>query len=209
MIRVVVADDHHLVRQGIRALLDRSEDIEVVGEADDGQTALDLVASLQPDVIVLDVTMPAVNGIQAAETLRHRGEDTAVVMLTMHADAALFRRAVAAGVRGYVLKESIADDLLLAIRTAHRRGTYFAPELAGAGAPVRSTGSLPPLTNREREVLELIADGLTNKAIAARLDISIKTVERHRTAVMRKLDAHTVVELLRTAVREGYVTFID
>lgn len=209
MIRVIVADDHHLVRAGIRALLDRTEDIVVVGEASDGREALDLVAREQPDVVVVDVTMPEVNGIEAAEELRKQGGETAVVVLTMHADPALFRRAVEAGVHGYVLKGSIADDLILAVRTAHRRGTYFAPELSESAGPDTRKTTPSRLTPRETEVLQLISEGLTNKAIARQLAISIKTVERHRTAVMRKLDAHTVVELLRTAVREGYVSFID
>lgn len=209
MIRVVIADDHHLVREGIRALLDRADDIEVVAQASNGREALDLVAAKQPDVLVLDVTMPQMNGIEAAESLRSRGDETAVVMLTMHSDTALFRRAVDAGVRGYVLKGSIADDLILAVRTAHRRGTYFAPEMSESTAPDRPENPAVRLTPREVEVLRLIAEGLTNKAIASHLDISIKTVERHRTAVMRKLDAHTVVELLRVAVREGYVSFLE
>ncbi len=208
MIRVAIADDHELVRQGIRALLERADDMEVVGEAGDGDAALALAVDVEPDVFVLDVSMPGINGVQVAERLSEGEPPIAVVMLSMHSDAALVRRAVDAGARAYVLKGSIVDDLLLAIRVAAKGGTYLAPDagLDGAGADGADTTTGEPLTEREREVLELIGEGLTNRAIGSRLGISVKTVERHRTNVMAKLDAHSVVELIRTAFQRGYLS---
>jgi DNA-binding NarL/FixJ family response regulator len=210
MIRVAVADDHELVRQGIRALLERSDDIEVVGEAGDGAAAVELTIATDPDVLVMDMTMPVLNGIQAAEELTRRSVRTAVVMLTMHDDAALVRSAVDAGVKAYVLKGSIVDDLMLAIRVAASGGTYLAPNTALAAG---DHGAVPPppgeLTERERQVLRLIGDGLTNRAIGSHLGISVKTVERHRVSIMAKLDAHSVVELMRAAFKHGYLTLDD
>jgi DNA-binding NarL/FixJ family response regulator len=211
MIRVAIADDHELVRQGIRALLERAEGIEVVGEGGDGEAALALVAEVEPDVLVLDVSMPGLNGVQVAERLQSDGSTVAVVMLSMHRDAALVRRAVDAGARAYVLKGSIVDDLLLAIQIAAKGGTYLAPEAGLDNAAPEGNGAAgyEPLTDREREVLELIGEGLTNRAIGSRLGISVKTVERHRTSLMAKLDAHSVVELIRVAFQRGYLTIDD
>lgn len=211
MIRVAIADDHELVRQGIRALLERADDISVVGEAGDGEAALRLAADAAPDVLVLDVSMPHLNGVQVAERLSEQAAAPAVVLLTMHADAGLIRRAVDVGVRAYVLKGSIVDDLLLAIRVAAKGGTYLAPE-ATIDADAAAVDEVPegePLTRREREVLALIGEGLTNRAIASSLGVSVKTVERHRTSLMAKLDAHSVVELIRIAFRRGYLSIDD
>lgn len=209
MIRVAIADDHELVRQGIRALLERADDIEVVGEAGDGAAAVELTLAADPDVLVMDVTMPVLNGIQAAETLAERAARTAVVLLTMHADEALVRSAVETGVKAYVLKGSIVDDLMLAIRVAAAGGTYLAPNADLSGSDEPATAPAVALTPREREVLQLIGDGLTNRAIGSKLSISIKTVERHRTSIMAKLDAHSVVELMRAAFKHGYLTIED
>ncbi len=211
MIRVAIADDHELVRQGIRALLERADDIAVVGEAGDGEAALQLAADAAPDVMVLDVSMPHLNGVQVAERLGEQAAAPAVVLLTMHADTGLIRRAVDVGVRAYVLKGSIVDDLLLAIRVAAKGGTYLAPEATiDTDAPaVDEAPEGEPLTRREREVLELIGEGLTNRAIASSLGVSVKTVERHRTSLMAKLDAHSVVELIRIAFRRGYLSIDD
>jgi DNA-binding NarL/FixJ family response regulator len=210
MIRVAVADDHELVRQGIRALLERSEDIEVVGEAGDGAAAIELTIAADPDVLVTDMTMPVLNGIQVAEELARRSVRPAVVMLTMHGDDALVRSAMDAGVRAYVLKGSIVDDLMLAIRVAASGGTYLAPNTAlAAGSDNEASPPVAELTGREREVLRLIGDGLTNRAIGSHLGISVKTVERHRTSIMAKLDAHSVVELMRAAFKHGFLTIDD
>lgn len=209
MIRVVIADDHQLVRQGIRMLMERAPDIEVVGEARDGEEAIALAEQLNPDVLVMDITMPGMNGIEATEILV-RKQGFAVVILSMHEDEALVRRAIAIGARGYVLKGSVADELLLAVRAASRGGTYLSQQASASLAP-----GLPPpelvasgmqsLTHREKEVLSLIGEGLTNRAIAARLGLSVKTVERHRTSLMAKLDVHTIVELVRVGIRSGLI----
>ena len=210
MISVAVADDHHLVRQGIIALLERADDIEVVGEVDDGDQALTLVAELAPDVLLMDVSMPNRSGLEVLEELNRIAPGTSVVILTMHADEAVVRRAMEGGAKGYVLKGSIADDLMLAIRVAHQGGTFIAP---GTDEPspvtARSRAPAEPLSPREHEVLELIGEGKTNKAVASALSISVKTVERHRTSIMRKLDTRNVVELIRSAARLGYIRLDD
>ncbi len=212
MIRVVIADDHRLVREGIRALLDKSDDISVVGEADDGAAALALVAQLAPDVLVTDISMPGLSGLEAAAEVAQRGLPTAVVVLTMHAEEAMARRALASGARGYVLKDSVTDELLLAIRAARRGGTYLSPVVSAkllhpptSDAEADAVAATPPLTPREQEVLRLIGQGHTNRAIAAALSISIKTVERHRTQLMAKLDVHNLVDLVRVAIRRGWI----
>lgn len=212
MIDVVIADDHHLVRQGIRALLDRADDIRVVGEASSGEDALDLVAELSPDVLVMDITMPGMNGVEATRELIQRETRTSVVMLSMHSDVALIRQAVQAGAIGYVLKGSVADELLLAVRAASTGGTYLtkaASEQVMNGKATRpeadTAEASASLTPREQEVLTLIGRGLTNRAIGARLEISVKTVERHRSNLMSKLDAHSVVELVRIGIKSGVI----
>lgn len=205
MIRVAIADDHQLVRQGIRALMERAEDIEIVGEAGDGHTIVALVEELDPDVVVMDMTMPGQTGLEAATQIREAGARASVVMLTMHNDDALIKRALDEGVRGFVVKGSIVDELLIAVRAAHRGGTYVGPTASASSEP-HERGSHEALTNRERQVIGLIAEGLTNQAVASRLAISVKTVERHRSAIMKKLDAHNIVELLRAGIRLGYIS---
>ncbi|HKX75540.1 MAG TPA: response regulator transcription factor [Acidimicrobiia bacterium] len=212
MIRVLIADDHHLVRQGIRALLEAAADLEVVGEAGNGTEALALTESLHPDVLVVDITMPGLGGIEALERVVALREPARVVVLSMHDDETLIRRAMAGGAHGYVLKGSVADELILAIRAAFRGGTYLSER---AGETIRSdTGNgdhdpVKSLTNREREVLGLIGEGLTNRAISRQLGVSVKTVERHRTSLMGKLDAHSVVELVRIGIRAGVIKLGD
>lgn len=205
MIRTVIAEDHQLVRQGIVALLERADDIEIVGEADDGSEALLLVEELAPDVLVTDVAMPGMGGLELLEKLPAVAPGTSVVVLTMYADPAIAQRAMSLGASGYVLKGSIAEDLRTAIRVASQGGTFVAPTASkhtSSGTPVQQSVEL---TAREREVLSLIGKGMTNQAVASHLDISVKTVDRHRTSVMRKLEATNVVELIRSAVRLGYI----
>ncbi|MGH8924753.1 MAG: response regulator transcription factor, partial [Acidimicrobiia bacterium] len=208
VIRVVVADDHQLVREGIRMLLDRAADIEVVGEARSGEQAISLVEEVAPDVLVMDITMPGMSGITTSEIISQQ-QGTAVVILSMHEDEALVRRALASGAKGYVLKGSAADELLLAVRAA-ARGSMYLSQQASAGLSAATTKEQEPrpitsLTEREKEVLTLIGEGLTNRAIATRLGLSVKTIERHRTSLMTKLDVHTIVELVRVGITLGLI----
>ena len=215
MIRVAVADDHQLVREGIRAVFAQADDIEVVAEATSGEEAVAIAKREQPDVLVMDITMPGLSGIEATARIKQLDLETEVVILSMHSDAAVIREAVRVGARGYVLKGSVADELLLAVRSAHRGATYLTPV---ASATILAQGADDDradeprdhgLTDREREVLGLIGEGLTNRAIASRLGISIKTVERHRTNLMGKLDAHSIVELVRTGIKIGVIELDD
>ena len=216
MIRVILADDHHLVRRGIRALLEQADDISVIGEAEDGQAAVELVEQLKPDVLIIDIAMPRMNGIQATQRVHVLGLATQVVILSMHSRPTLVRQALRNGARGYLLKNSITEELLLAVRAASRRETYLSPEISGIivddflthQADVEKSGLFDQLTPREREVVQLVAEGYTNNGIARLLNISIKTVERHRANLMAKLDVHDVAGLTRIAIEHGLI-FID
>ncbi|MGA9351021.1 MAG: response regulator transcription factor [Anaerolineae bacterium] len=216
MIRVIVADDHHLVRQGIRALLERADDIEVVGEAADGQEAVELVQRLAPDVLVIDIAMPRLDGTQATERVRALGVATQVVILSMHSDETLVRQTLRSGARGYLLKRSVTEELMLAVRAAVRGEIYLSPALSvsfldeflavQADSEERRPSDL--LTPREREVLQLIAEGHTNTAIAQMMNVTVKTVEKHRANLMSKLNVHDVAGLVRMAIKHGLV-FLD
>ena len=214
MIRVIVADDHHLVRQGIRALLEKARDIEVVGEAGDGLEAVELAERVSADVLVMDISMPRLNGTEATQRIRSQRLPAQVVMLSMYAEEALVRQALRFGAKGYVLKRGVADELLLAIRAANQGDTYLSPPIASAilkeflALPHESDepSSYERLTHREREVLQLIAEGRTNKDIAQALVVSVKTVEKHRAGLMSKLNIHDMAGLVRVAVKHGLVS---
>jgi DNA-binding NarL/FixJ family response regulator len=214
MIRVVLADDHHLVRQGLRALLERAGDIEVVGEAADGQEALGVVERLLPDVLLLDIAMPHLNGVEVVGRLRGLKVKTRALILSMYTDDTLVRQALRNGANGYLLKRAVADELLLAVRAVARGDTYLSPEVAGplltplvAGPPDGEAATpLDRLTAREREVLQLIAEGHTNHEIAAHLTLSEKTVEKHRGHLMAKLTLHDTAALVRFAIRHGLIS---
>ncbi len=216
MIRVVIADDHKLVREGIRAILEKAQDIEVVGEASDGQEALDLTESLSPDVLVIDIAMPRLSGIEAIYRLKRMHSNTQVVVLTIISDANMVRQALHAGARGYLIKRSASEELLLAIRAASQSHGYLSPEVLdyvmdnflSTTEKEQSTSLLGRLTSREREVLQFIVEGNTNAEIAKKLSISKKTVEKHRTSLMSKLAVHDLAELLRVAIKEKLV-FLD
>jgi DNA-binding NarL/FixJ family response regulator len=212
MIRIVIADDHHLVRQGLRGLLERAGDVEVVGEAADGQEALELVQRLLPDVLVIDIAMPHLNGIEAVLRLRGLGLKTRTLVLSMYDDEILVRQALRNGARGYLLKRAVSEELLLAVRAVSRGDTFLSPEVAGPVLTPLVTdqatdeGPLGHLTSREREVLQLIAEGHTNREIAAHLDLSEKTVEKHRGHLMFKLHVHETAGLVRLAIKHGLVS---
>jgi DNA-binding NarL/FixJ family response regulator len=213
VIRVIVADDHHLVREGIRALLERADDIEVVGEAADGREAVELVQRLTPDVLVMDIAMPRLDGAQATERVCALGVATQVVILSMHSDETLVRQTLRSGARGYLLKRSVTEELLLAVRAAARGEIYLSPAISVSlleeflAVQADSEGLRPfdRLTSREREVLQLVAEGHTNTAIAQILKVSAKTVEKHRASLMSKLRVHDMAGLIRIAIKHGLV----
>jgi DNA-binding NarL/FixJ family response regulator len=216
VIRVVVAEDHHLVRQGIRALMEKAHDIEVIGEAADGQEALELVDQLAPDVLVIDIAMPRLDGLQAIGRMRAHGATTRAVVLSMYSDETLVRQALRIGARGYLLKRSVAEELPLAIRAANLGDIYLSPAVARSIATellelqtgVEPSGLLERLTSREREVLQLVAEGHTNRAIARLLQVSVRTVEKHRANLMAKLNVHNLPGLVRMAIKHRLV-FLD
>jgi DNA-binding NarL/FixJ family response regulator len=211
-IRVMLADDHALFRAGIRSLLLAIEGVEIVGEARDGHEALRMVAERKPDVVLLDVALPELNGIEVAERLRDQPA-TRVLMLSMFANEEYVLRSLRAGAAGYLLKDSSVVELEAALRSVADGGSYLSPAVSGhvLAAYVRRVGeeggsAEPTLTPRQREVLQLIAEGHGTKAIAARLCLSAKTVETHRAQLMERLGIHDVAGLVRYAIRAGIVS---
>ena len=220
MIRVIVADDHNLVRQGIQALLERSPegDIQVVGEAANGLEALELTKHLLPDVLLLDIAMPDMNGPQALTELRQLNLATKALILSMYSGEALVQEVLRNGARGYLLKRSVSHDLLKAVRAVNRGDIYLSPIIskALAFAPPYDTLSVQSdslksrfsrLTRRERDVWRLIAEGQTNRSIAKELSITIKTVEKHRASLVAKLNVSAVAELTQLAIKHGLLFF--
>ena len=207
MHRILIADDHPMFRQGLKTLLER-EGFEVVGEAADGHEAARLARQLNPSIAVLDLGMPSLNGIEAARDIYKRAPGTQVVLLTMYEDDAYVLEALRAGIRGYVLKAQAASDLLAAIREVLRGAVYLSPGISEAVINAyMSKAELPPdpLTDRERQVLQLVAEGNTTKQIASLLGVSVKTAESHRTRMMQKLGIHETASLVRYAIRRGFI----
>lgn len=206
-IKVLLADDHLIVRQGLRAILER-EGFEVVGEAADGHRAIELAREFRPDVAILDYSMPLLNGIDAAREIIKGGSGTRAILLTMHTEDQYILEAIKAGIRGLVMKSQAAEDLVRAIREVHRGGFYLCPGVSQTvvQAYLRKT-DLPsdPLSARERQVLQLVAEGKSTKEIAALLEISFKTVESHRGRIMEKLGLHETASLVRYAIRQGLI----
>jgi DNA-binding NarL/FixJ family response regulator len=207
-IRIVLADDHSVVRQGFKRILEAQEDMEIVGEASNGREALEVAARLTPDVVVMDVAMPELNGIEAARRMGEAAPRTRVLALSMHKDAVYVREILRAGARGYLLKDAVDDDLIAAVRAIARGEGYLSPGVADAVlTDYRQHVSDPIdlLTSREREVLQQIAEGKTNKEIAGTLNLSVYTVDAHRGRIMEKLNLHSTGELVRFAIRKGLV----
>lgn len=210
-VRILVADDHTLVRAGIVGLLGRLPGIEVVGEANDGREALALAEKLQPDLVLLDIGMPGLNGLEVASRLAARGRKPRVVVLSMHSAEEYVLRALRAGAAGYLLKGSAVAELERAVRTVARGGTFLSAAVSERVVAdyARRTGTtddpLDALTPRQREILQLVAEGLTSKAIANRLVVSVRTVEAHRAQLMERLGVHDLAGLVRFAVRVGLV----
>jgi DNA-binding NarL/FixJ family response regulator len=217
-IRVLLADDHALVRAGIRALLQNIDGIEVVAEADDGREALRLIGINQPDVVLMDISMPGLNGLEAAAQLAREFPQVRVIILSMHANEEYVLQAIRSGAAGYLLKGARAPELELAVTSVARGETYLSPaaskhvvdgyiQQARSGAETRDL-DLPAterLTPRQRQILQLIAEGHTTKQIAHTLNISVKTAEMHRTQLMERLDIHDVAGLVRYAIRIGLI----
>lgn len=204
---VLLADDHQIVRQGLRVLLER-EGFEVVGEASDGHEALELASRLKPDVAVIDFVMPRLNGLDSAVQIQKHSPRTKTILLTMYTEDQYVLEAFRHGLRGYVIKTQAAGDLVQAIREVMRQAVYLSPGISRTVVDAYlSKTDVPqePLTPREREVLQLVAEGKTTKEIAAMLGLSVKTAETHRTKIMRKLEIHETAGLVRYAIRRGLV----
>ncbi|HTA70807.1 MAG TPA: response regulator transcription factor [Bryobacteraceae bacterium] len=208
MIRVLLADDHAMVRKGFRLILEAQPDMEIAGEAGNGRDAVELAEKLHPDVVVMDVAMPELNGIEATRRLAASSPHTRVLALSMHKDSVYVREILRAGARGYLLKDSIDTDLISAVRAVAKGDGYISPGVSDAVLSDyrrHVTDPLDLLTSREREVLQMIAESKTNKEIAVALNLSVYTVEAHRGKIMEKLNLHSTGELVRFAVRHGLV----
>lgn len=214
-IRVLLADDHTVIRAGLRALLERRPDLEVVGEADNGRQAVEMTSTLGPDVVVMDIGMPGLNGIEATRQIVKGQPGGAVVILSMHSDETYVMRALNAGARAYLLKDSAEADLLRAIQAVSQGKSFFSPKISRILAEdyvrlLQQKGAQDTyelLTSREREILQLLAEGKTNKEVAAVLNLSLYTVETHRGNILQKLGLHSPAELVLYAVRKGIISF--
>jgi len=209
-IRILLADDHAIIRQGLHSLLEKEPDVEVVGEAEDGRKALELVRELAPDIVIMDITMPNLNGIEATYEITHEFPKVKVIALSIHSDRRFVANMLKAGASGYILKECLFDEFVEAIRTVVAGNIYLSSRVAGTVVDdyvkrlLTVTNSwLAMLTEREREVLQLLAEGKSTKQIALELHVSTKTIEANRRQIMDKLDIHSVAELTKYAVREG------
>jgi DNA-binding NarL/FixJ family response regulator len=200
-VRVVLVDDHTVVRRGLRKVLESTNEIEVVGEIGDGAKAVAESSSFNPDVVVMDVGLPGLNGIEATRQILSKAPTTQVLMLSMHADEQYIRQSAAAGAKGYLLKDADDQDLVSAVLAVKRGETHFSSALASAAA----TAECPPdaLSPREREVLARVCAGRTNREVAGELGLSVSTVETHRKHIIEKLDLHSTAELVRYAIRHG------
>ena len=213
-IRIVLADDHTVMRAGIRLVLERQPDLHVVGEASDGREAVNAVERVHPDVVVMDIAMPNLNGIEATRQIIANGAAVSIVVLSMHSDEEYVLRALKAGARGYLLKESAEADLIAAVRAVIGGKSFFSPAVSRLLVEdyVRQLqdrdieDSYELLTTRERETLQLVAEGKSNKDIANLLNLSVYTVETHRSNIMEKLNLHGVPELILYAVRKGVIS---
>jgi DNA-binding NarL/FixJ family response regulator len=208
-IRVLLADDHKILRQGVRMLIDSQGDMEVVGEARTGREAIEEARRIRPDVIIMDVSMPELNGIEGTRQICDELTHTKVLALTMHKDSDYEREILRAGARGYLLKDSEDDDLLRAIRAVYRGEAFLSPAVSDAVLTDyrrHVTNPIDLLTSREREILTMIAEGKTNKEIANSLNLSVYTVESHRGSVMEKLNLHNTGDIVRFALRNGLIS---
>ena len=208
LFRILLADDHAVVRTGFRRILEAQPDMEVVGEVANGRDAVDQAASLQPDLVIMDVTMPELNGIEATRRICESSPKTRVLALSMHRDSVYVREILRAGARGYLLKDSSEADFVGAVRAIAQGEGYLSPAVSEAVLSdyrKHVTNPIDLLTSREREVLQWIAEGKTNKEIATGLNLSVYTVEAHRGKIMEKLNLHSAGEMVRFAIRNGLI----
>jgi two-component system, NarL family, response regulator NreC len=210
MIKIVLADDHQIVRHGLRSLLSAEPDMEVVGEADNGRAVVKLVEEKSPQVVIMDISMPDLNGIEATRQILNDAPGTKVIALSMHSDSLFVLNMFKAGASGYLLKDCALEELVKAVRTVLNRKIYLSPGISDIVIKDFVIGWSPPnssaysiLTTREREVLQLMAEGRNTNQIAESLCVSVKTVEAHRKQLMNKLDIHSVAELTKYAIRQG------
>jgi two-component system response regulator NreC len=215
MIKIVLADDHQIVRHGLRTLLSSEPDIEIVGEADNGRSVVRLVQELSPQVVIMDISMPDLNGIEATRQILSESPGIKVIALSMHSDSLFVLNMFKAGASGYLLKDCALEELVKAVRTVLNRKIYLSPGISdivikdfviGFSATDSTSSAYSILTAREREVLQLMAEGKTTTQIAENLCVSAKTVEAHRKQMMNKLDIHSVAELTKYAIRQGLTT---
>jgi two-component system, NarL family, response regulator NreC len=213
-IRILLADDHQLMRSGLRLLIEQQSDLSVVGEAADGREAVALAKSLRPDVAVMDITMPNLNGIEAAHQIKQSQPEIAVIVLSMHPDESYVLRALKSGAKGYLLKDSAESDLIQAVRAVANGKSFFSPTVSKVllddyVRKLQRTGAEDAydlLTPREREILQLVAEGKSNKDVAHLLNLSVYTIETHRSNIMQKLHLKGVPELTLYAVRKGIIS---
>ena len=206
--KILLADDHTIVRQGLKLIISSHAGLQVIGEAANGREVLELAEKLKPDVILMDVAMPELNGIEATRRLHQISPRTKVLVLSMHKEAVYVREILKAGARGYILKDAIDSELISAIQSVARGDGYISPAVSGtllSDYRQNITNPLDLLSSREREVLQLIAEGKTNKEVATRLNLSVYTVDSHRGKIMEKLNLHSTGELVRFAVKQGLV----
>jgi DNA-binding NarL/FixJ family response regulator len=206
-IRILLADDHAVVRQGFKLIINQEPDMEVVGEASDGADAVKLTQQLRPDVVIMDIAMPKLNGVEATRRIVENNPDSKVVILSMHKDAVYVRETLRSGAKGYLVKDSIDHDLLRAIRAIAQGDAFLSPEVSNTVLVDYQQVADPfdQLTAREREVLQMLAEGRVAKEIATALDISVYTVDAHRGRIMKKLSLHSSTEIVRFAMRKGLV----
>jgi two-component system response regulator NreC len=211
--RILLADDHKIIREGLKALLEKAPDMEVIAEAQDGLTAVRLSQKLKPDVVIMDIGMPDLNGIEATRQILAQYRNIKVVALSMHSDRRFVLQMLEAGASGYLLKDSAFEELISSIHTVMSNHPYLSPKITDVvikeylySMSRTETTVFRVLTAREREVLQLLAEGKATKQIASALNVSVKTVETHRQQIMEKLDLHSVAELTKYAIREGLTT---
>ena len=209
-LRILLADDHQIMREGLRSLIEKNPDMEIVGEAENGEKAVRLAKTLKPDIAIIDIGMPDLNGIEATRQIVEKVPGIKIIALSMHSDKRFITSMLGAGASGYLLKDCAFEELVSSIQAVAAKGTYLSPKIAGVvvkdylnRATSEASSAFSALTNRQREVLQLIAEGKSTKHIAFHLNISIKTVETHIQKIMQRLDIHSIAELTKYAIKEG------